>query len=480
MRSIVKNYIFHMIRTFSGMIFPIITFTYSARILGDIGIGKIQFCRAIITYFIMFATLGMNYYGTREAAKLRDDPPALSKFVREMLLINGVTTTAAYGLLGLAMFLVPKLHAYTVILCIYSLMIFLQVMSMEWLFQAEEDYRYIALRTVAFQVLSLAAMFIFVRDRDDVVPYAVVNLMSNAGFYVVNFFCAGKYVRFSTVTDINVKKHLKPLFWLFAMEISIELYTVLDSTMLGFIKGDAAVGRYTAAIKINKLANSLITALCTVLIPRFAYYVGRGEMEQVQKLMRKAYNYVFMLSVPAAVGLFVTSNEVIRIFSGSGFDTAAVTMRLLTPIVLVIPFSVATNIQAFVAMGKERLIMMSTLTGAVSNFCCNFFLIPRYAENGAAIGTVVAESAVAVVCYINANRFFPMRQVFSQFYQYVLATLPIPLIGYLMHLFPLGDIVRTGLIVTASVGTYFLLLWLQGNTYMKQAFETVLKRKEKR
>ena len=124
--------------------------------------------------------------------------------------------------------------------------------------------------------------------------------------------------------------------------------------------------------------------------------------------------------------------------------------------------------------------MMSTLTGAVSNFCCNFFLIPRYAENGAAIGTVVAESAVAVVCYINANRFFPMRQVFSQFYQYVLATLPIPLIGYLMHLFPLGDIVRTGLIVTASVGTYFLLLWLQGNTYMKQAFETVLKWKEKR
>ncbi len=56
----------------------------------------------------------------------------------------------------------------------------------------------------------------------------------------------------SAVSGYEIKKHLKPLLWLFALVVSMELYTVLDSTMLGFIQGDAAVGRYTAAVKVNR------------------------------------------------------------------------------------------------------------------------------------------------------------------------------------------------------------------------------------
>ena len=95
-QSIITNFIFNFIKTLSTILFPILTFTYSSRILGAEGIGKVNFAKSVISYFSMFAAMGMNYYGTREAAKVRDNKKSLSKFVHEMLLINGCTTILSY------------------------------------------------------------------------------------------------------------------------------------------------------------------------------------------------------------------------------------------------------------------------------------------------------------------------------------------------------------------------------------------------
>ena len=472
-KSIVINSIFNLIRTFFGVSFPVITFTYSARILGVDGVGQVNFVKSIITCFTVFALLGMNHYGTREVAKLREDPDELSKYVHEMLLINGVTTALAYVLLFLSILIVPKLQSYKTLLLINSLAIVLQGMGMEWLYQGLEEYRYIAVRSVLFQVGALVAMFIFVRDAGDVVLYAAIILVASSGSYVLNFVNARKYIHLQWYKNYEVKKHLRPLLWLFAMTVSVELYTVLDSTMLGFLQGDAAVGRYTAAVKVNKLANTLITSVGVVLIPRLSFYIGQGKWKKVKELVGKTFNYVFMLSVPAAIGLFVLNDEIILLFSGSAFSSAAFTMRLLTPIVLIIPLSVVTNSQVFIPMGKEKLILRSTMSGAFTNFICNLLLIPRFAENGAAIATVAAETVVTIVSLMCAREFFDMRQIFRKYFQYWLAAIPIPLIVMLAKMLPVHYVLRMFAVIALSAGCYFLLLFVLKNDYLLEALQVV-------
>ena len=472
-KSIVKNSIFNFIKTFSNVAFPVITFTYSARILGIDGVGKISFVKSVIAYFTMFALLGMNYYGTREAAKLREDRDKLSKYAHEMLLINGITTVLAYVLLFLAMLFVPRLRSYSTLVLINSLAIVLQGMGMEWLYQGLEEYRYIAVRSVLFQVGALVAMFIFVRNAGDVVPYSAVTLTATSGSYVLNFANTRKYINLRWYGNYEVKKHLRPLLRLFAMTVSIELYTVLDSTMLGFFQGDAAVGRYTAAVKVNKMIITLINAAGVVLIPRLSFYIGQGEWEKIKTLVNKIYNFVFLLSVPATVGLFMLGNEIILLFSGSAFSSAALTMRLLTPIVLIIPLSVVTNLQVFIPMGKEKLILCATMSGAVTNFSCNLFLIPRFAENGAAIATVAAEMVVTIVCFACVRKFFDMRQIFNKYYQYWLAAIPIPLITILAKTLPVHYVIRMFIVMVLSAGCYFLLLLVLKNDYLLETFQTV-------
>ena len=89
MKSLLRNSLFNIIKTLSNLIFPVITFAYASRILGDVGIGQVSFAKSVISYFTMIAMLGMQYYGTREGARFRDNPVQFSRFSQEMLMING-------------------------------------------------------------------------------------------------------------------------------------------------------------------------------------------------------------------------------------------------------------------------------------------------------------------------------------------------------------------------------------------------------
>lgn len=465
-KSIIKNYLFNLLKTLTGLLFPVITFAYSSRILGVEGIGKVNFSKSYITYFSMIALLGMNYYGTREAAKLRDNKKLLSKFVQEMLIINAIATFVSYIILIISILLIPKLKNYETLLAVNSISIVLQGLGIEWLYQALEEYKYIAVRSVIFQFIALVLMFICVKKSGDVVLYALIYVFATYGSYILNFMNARKYIEWHWFESYELRKHIKPLFMLFAMAVSIQLYAVLDSTMLGFIQGDVAVGKYTAAVKINKMTTSLISSLGVVLIPRLSYYIGNHQIDRLKELIDKSYNFVFCLSVPISIGLFVLSDDILLLFSGKEFLTASVTMKLLSPIIILIPFNVVTNTQTFVPMGKEKLILMSTFSGAVMNIICNLVLIPIYAENGAAIATVLAEGVIAVICYLNARCYFPMKKIFRVYYQYWIAAAPIPFIVSVIKNIDTNYWIQLITSIGLSAIVYFILLILFRNCYV--------------
>lgn len=477
-KSLFENYFFNLIKTLSGVLFPVISFAYSSRILGVDGVGQVNFAKSFITYFSMIAMLGINQYGTREAAKVRDDKKKLSEFALEILCINIVTTILAYILLFVAISAFPTLKDYTILLLINSISILLSGMGMEWLYQALEEYRYIAIRAVLFQLLALVLMLIFVRDRNDVVAYAVVNVISTSGSLVINFFHARKYICLKSLSHLEFRRHLPPMLWLFGMAVSIELYTVLDTTMLGFFRGDTAVGLYTAAVKVNRIVNTIITSLGVVLIPRLSYYVGNNERHKLNQLVKKGYNYVFLLSIPAALGLFILSDDIIRLFSGPEFVEASYTMKIITPIVIFIPFSVMTNQQTLVPLGKEKLILMSTGIGAITNIICNSIMIPFFAENGAAVGTIVAEGAVAIVCLRNASIFFSIKDIFSRYYQYWISAIPIVFVGVVTRRFISMYFLRIIVTVICSGLCYSIMLLMFKNIYFIEIYNKVFGKKD--
>lgn len=387
------------ILTMSSFIFPLITFPYVSRILLPVGTGKVSFATSLISYFSMFAQLGIPTYGIRACAMVRDDKEKLTRTVHELLMINLIMTVISYVVLAVTLIFVPRLQEERTLYIIVSLTIVFTSIGMEWLYKALEQYTYITIRSIIFKFIALIAMFLLVHKQSDYVIYGGITILAASASNIFNFINAHKYIGMKYVGGYNLKRHLKPVAVFFAMTCATTIYTHLDTVMLGFMTADADVGYYNAAVKIKTILVSIVTSLGTVLLPRASYYVQHGLIDDFREITSKALNFVFLLASPMMLYFILFAKQGIYFLSGSAYEASIIPMQIIMPTLLLIGITNILGIQILVPMGKEKIVLYSEIAGAIIDIIINALLIPQYASAGAAIGTLVAEFVVLVVQY---------------------------------------------------------------------------------
>jgi O-antigen/teichoic acid export membrane protein len=105
--SIRINFVMNAILTMSSFIFPLITFRHVSGILLPVGTGRVAFATSLISYFNIFAQLGIPTYGVRVCAQVRDDKKLLTRTAHELLMINLITCAVTYVALFAALLTVP-------------------------------------------------------------------------------------------------------------------------------------------------------------------------------------------------------------------------------------------------------------------------------------------------------------------------------------------------------------------------------------
>ena len=148
--SVKKNTIYSFLKAIFSLIFPVITFPYASRILLPEGIGKVNFANSIIDYFLLIAGLGIYSYAIREGAKLRTSRSEFTNFSKEIFCINLISTLVAYLLLAISIFLSSKLANYKILILLSSTKILFTTIGLEWVFVANEDFKYITIRSLLF------------------------------------------------------------------------------------------------------------------------------------------------------------------------------------------------------------------------------------------------------------------------------------------------------------------------------------------
>ena len=398
-KSVKFNFIMNMVLTMSNFIFPLITFPYVSRILLPIGTGKVAFATSIVTYFSMFAQLGIPTYGIRVCAQVRDDKKKLSRTVQELLGISIWTTAAAYLLFFIGFWTVPRMRADKTLFLIVSTMIFFNSIGMEWLYKGLEEYSYITIRSIIVKIISVGAMFLLVKSKEDYVIYGGISIFASSASNVLNFMNAHKYVSLRPTGKYNFRQHMKPIMIFFAMSCATTVYTNLDTVMLGFIKTDEDVGYYNAAVKIKGILVSIITSLGTVLLPRASYYIEHNLKREFEEITKKAINFVCVAALPMMVYFILYAREGIYFLSGDTYGGSVLPMQILMPTLFFIGLTNIMGIQVMVPLGKEKWVLYSVTLGAIVDMLINAVLIPGMASSGAAIGTLIAEAAVLVYQY---------------------------------------------------------------------------------
>lgn len=485
LKSIKYNLVMNVLRLFMNMIFPLISYPYAARILAPEGIGKVSFAQSFVSYFMLVAMLGIPTYGIRACAKVRDNRENLSRTVKEILVINGVSLGIVLLVFLVVVTQVDRLSSDPILYMVTGFSIVLNSCGMEWVFQALEQYKYITIRSFIFKVLGMLALFLFVKSESDYIQYALVTVIASYGSNLLNLFYSRKYIDFSVKINIRESiKHFKPILTFFSITAAASVYMNLDTFMLGIMTNDTQVGLYTTATKMKAIVVSMVTALGTVMLPRISYFFANGMMKEFNKAINKGLNFVKIVSIPLSLFFILNTKSTILILSSEAYLEAKYAMKLIMPVVIFSGFSSLIGMQVFVAYGKEKFVMLAATIGAIVNVCLNALVIPRFNAAGAAFATSISEFIVLMTELYFGQRLLSKGTIKISFVKVFVASVIACIIScFSVNFFAYVPFLNLAINACLFFGIYFLVLLFMKESFVieyVQVIFNIIRRKNKR
>ena len=347
MSSLKTNVVLNFVNTLTGIIFPVITFPYAARILLPEGIGTVNFLQSIVNYIVLLTSLGIPMYAVREVARYRDNEHKRNVTTVEIILLSVVLCLGGYVIVWLLGEYVPQINAQLALFYVLSLTILFTSLGVNWFYQAIEDFKFITVRALVFRLLAMISLFIFVKTKDDLLAYALISVGATVGNNIINFIHLRKYVSFRQFnwSELRIWRHLRPSLHIFVFNLITSIYLNLNTVMLGFMQGDSAVGLYTAGNKISHIALTVVASLGVVMLPRCANLIERGQLDEFASVTGKSYRFVTALSLPVTLGLMLLAVPVIALFCGQEFSDAVPVLYWTAPVIIFISLSNVFGIQ---------------------------------------------------------------------------------------------------------------------------------------
>lgn len=425
MASLKGNIILNYINTISGLIFPIITFPYAARVLMPEGIGLVNFQNSIIGYIVLFTSLGIPLYAVREIAKCRNDLELRDRTTIEILILSILLSLLGYVAVWLLGAYVPRIHEEATLFYILSLTIVFTGIGAQWFYQGVEDFLFITVRGLIVRILCTIGLFLFVKDKDDLLIYGLYIIGATVGNNLINFIHLRKYLKPARVkwNQLNITHHIRPALNIFLLNVVISIYIQLNTIMLGFMTDDRAVGLFTSGTKLTHLITVVLTSLGTAMLPRCSHLISERKFDEFNAIITKSYHLLMFSAIPLTVGTILLARPLVYCFCGGDFSGAVPVVLYTAPTIILIGMTQVIGIQILYPYGKENLVILSTLVAAVVNVILNILLIPLFAEVGAAISTLIAEFSVLVAQVRLGKKFIPFRFVDKQIGNYLIAAL---------------------------------------------------------
>ncbi|MFU7515530.1 flippase [Clostridium sp. HCS.1] len=433
--SILKNYIYNTIYQIMLLIVPLITMPYLTRIFSPNQTGLNAYTSSIVTYFMLFGLLGIQMYGNRQIAYVRDSKEKLTETFWSLYLIQ--LTTTILSVVAYLLFSFIFIKEYRNIYLVQGLALISSVMDISWFFMGLEDFKKVSIRNMIVKLSGLIGIFLFVRTSEDLVLYIFINNLVSILGMLVMWRYVPKYV-YNIKIDIKLmKKTLIPLLVLFLPQISSQVYTVLSRTLIGIFSTTDQVSFYDYSQKIVRIVLALITSVGTVLMPRVSNLNSNGKKEEINNFVSKAFIFISYISVPMAFGLMGVSENLISWFLGKEYFEVGKLASISSIIIIAVSWANIIGIQYLVATRQENKYTLSVIISSVLSILTNIIVIPKLGALGAVISLIVAEFSGSIIQLILVRKQLKITNMLLSTVKYIIAGLIM-----IMIIMPIGNIIE--------------------------------------
>lgn len=454
MTSPKKNFIYNVMYQILILIIPLITAPYLSRVVGSEGIGIFSYTYSIVYYFMLLTLLGVNNYGNREIAKVRDSKKELSKTfwsIYSFQILMGTLMLIIYIAYLLLFNIDYKLLSFIEIIYILS-----AILDINWFFYGMEEFKKTITRNTILKIGTLFLIFIFVKKSTDLWKYTLIMAsMTLLSQLILWFFMKGK-IDFVKIKIKDIKKHIKPNIILFIPVIAVSIYKIMDKVMLGSLTNINEVGFYENAEKIINIPITIIATLGTVMLPRITNMISNGQKKEVDKYINKSIEFVMFLSLAMCIGLICVGYDFAPVFFGKEFQKTGILIVLLSITLPFISFANVIRTQYLIPFGKDKVYMKSVIYGAISNFIMNLIFIPKFESIGACIGTITAEIFVMLYQFYYMRKEYKFGNLFKTIIPFILTSIIMFEVIYPLNYLIPNKIIKILVQVLVGVIIYFI------------------------
>lgn len=419
--KVIKNYLYNAGYQILYMLAPLITVPYISRNLGAHASGINSYTNAWVTFFYLMGQMGVTLYGNREIAYHRDNIKMRSQTFWSIELLQIMTVSLSLLIYLFAVFFFST--TFQKYFLLQSLWIIAAGLDISWYFMGLEDFKKTVVRNTIVKLISIVAIFIFVRRPSDLWKYILLLGIAQLGGSATLWPYLKGSVHWVKLRDLHPFKHFYPAFLLFIPTITTQVYMVVNRLMLGRMSTQAATGQFDYGDKIVKLVLAIVTATGTVMLPHVANKFSKGDVKGVRESLYNSFDFVTALAVPMMFGLMAISKTFAPWFLGSEYVPTGKLMFIESPIILFIAWSNVTGTQYLMPVNRVHEYTASVSVGAVSNIIFNLFLIRSFGVDGAAMSTVLSEFLVSAIQLFFVRTTISRRTLFKSVWKYLLSGL---------------------------------------------------------
>ena len=362
-KTVLANFSYLSLLQVFTILFPLLTYPYLLRVIGLELYGVIVFAQTIINYVSLVINFGFNMSGARDVAVHKEDKVRLSRIVSSTYLCKFILWIVCLIVYLSVISIVPFFRDYYWVYLLSFLLTLNELLLPIWFFQGIEKMKYITIVNLSARLLFVAAIFLFVRERED---YLLVPFLNGIGTILAGglslYIVLGKEkINLFVIPIKDLKSAYKESFPLFVSSLSTQIYVNVNKLVIGSFLGMSEVSIYDMADKVLHLMKLPISMMAQAVFPKIS---RERNIRFVNRVMFLVAGTVLL----AYICVFIGSDWIVYLFTGEYMEEASIIMRLLGVSAILVSFNGFLGGNRLVPFGYSS-VYMKTMVGN-----CLFFL----------------------------------------------------------------------------------------------------------
>lgn len=399
-RQIIENFFSLSILNALNVLLPLVTLPYILHTVGKANYGAYSYVYVVLQYVILFSTYGFNFSATKQISQCRDNKEAVTRIYNAVIVCKSVIAVALSALLLLFSRLVFK-DEVGVLMFFYGLgMVIGDIFTPVWLFQGMEKMKYMTIVNASSKILFTILIFIFVRTSDD---FQLLILLNSFGYILAGLLSLVLVhtqfnIRFHRITFSDIIFQFKDGSAVFGSTFGMNLYRNANIIILKQFVSDDMVGIYSAAEKVIKGFQSIISPAAQALFPHLSNRFKGQPIKSNMRLLRKLALPFTAVVVLVAIGVYIFAPLISDMLCGSEFVAAVPLIRIMTLVILFGEINYLIGIVGLVNMDGQSLFFRSVLITGIFSVIFMLFCASHWGAVAAAWAMSLSEMLLFTLC----------------------------------------------------------------------------------